>query len=71
MNDAAPAFDSVTLAARAPGSTVEVLRRVSFTDAEGRILGLVGESGAGKSMIGRMISGSVAHAPSSSASGRR
>ena len=34
---------------------VEVLRDVSFTLARGRVLGLVGESGAGKSMIGRVI----------------
>src|SRR6185369_2279412 len=37
---------------------VEVIRRLSFTLGAGRVLGIVGESGAGKSMIGR----AVAHA---------
>ena len=36
---------------------VEVLREISFRLERGRILGLVGESGAGKSMIGRLVSG--------------
>jgi peptide/nickel transport system ATP-binding protein len=36
---------------------VAMLRDVSFSVAPGRILGLVGESGAGKSMIGRVIAG--------------
>jgi peptide/nickel transport system ATP-binding protein len=36
---------------------VAVLRDISFSVAQGRTLGLVGESGAGKSMIGRLISG--------------
>jgi len=57
MNDAALKFDAVTLVAQTQGSPVEILRRVSFAVGEGRILGLVGESGAGKSMIGRVISG--------------
>lgn len=57
MNDAALRFDSVTLAARTRESAVEILRQVTFAVDEGRILGLVGESGAGKSMIGRVISG--------------
>ena len=34
---------------------VPVLRGVSFALAAGRVLGLVGESGAGKSMVGRAI----------------
>ena len=34
-----------------------MLRDISFTLAQGEIIGLVGESGAGKSMIGRAISG--------------
>ncbi|MCP8937943.1 ABC transporter ATP-binding protein [Alsobacter sp. SYSU M60028] len=33
----------------------KVLRDVSFTLRRGRVLGLVGESGAGKSMLGRVI----------------
>jgi peptide/nickel transport system ATP-binding protein len=40
---------------RLPRGNVPVLRDVSFTIEPGRILGLVGESGAGKSMIGRVI----------------
>jgi peptide/nickel transport system ATP-binding protein len=34
-----------------------VIRDLSFSLAKGRILGIVGESGAGKSMIGRAIAG--------------
>ena len=36
---------------------VAMLRDIDFTVQPGRILGLVGESGAGKSMIGRVIAG--------------
>jgi peptide/nickel transport system ATP-binding protein len=39
------------------GGTVPVIRDLNFTLARGRILGLVGESGAGKSMIARTIAG--------------
>lgn len=39
----------------------EVLRNVSFSLAEGRVLGIVGESGAGKSMIGRAIAQMLPH----------
>jgi peptide/nickel transport system ATP-binding protein len=46
-------LDRMTLRA----GTVAVLRDISFTVAKGQTLGLVGESGAGKSMIGRLISG--------------
>lgn len=37
------------------GAGVEVLQNVSFSLRKGDILGLIGESGAGKSMIGRSI----------------
>jgi peptide/nickel transport system ATP-binding protein len=37
------------------GRQIEVIRQISFSLAPGRILGVVGESGAGKSMIGRAI----------------
>jgi peptide/nickel transport system ATP-binding protein len=37
------------------GRHVEVIRQLSFTLAPGQILGIVGESGAGKSMIGRAL----------------
>ncbi len=47
----------VTVTARLGGIDVELLRRVSFELAAGGVLGLVGESGAGKSMVGRLIAG--------------
>ncbi len=37
------------------GGRVPVIRNLNFSLAKGRILGIVGESGAGKSMIGRAI----------------
>src|SRR5215468_5492429 len=37
------------------GQDVPVIRRLSFDLEPSRILGLVGESGAGKSMVGRAI----------------
>jgi peptide/nickel transport system ATP-binding protein len=37
------------------GETVPVLQGLNFTLAPGKILGLVGESGAGKSMLGRTV----------------
>jgi peptide/nickel transport system ATP-binding protein len=40
-----------------PAGRVAMLRDISFTVEPGRILGLVGESGAGKSMIGRVVAG--------------
>ena len=46
----------LSLAATIQGRRIDVLRDLNFTLARGRVLGLVGESGAGKSMIGRMIS---------------
>ena len=46
---------SLTVTARISGETVPVLRNLDFTLAPGKILGLVGESGAGKSMVGRAV----------------
>ncbi len=48
---------NLDLSARVGGRQVELLRDVSFSVERGKVLGLVGESGAGKSMIGRLIAG--------------
>ena len=50
-------FDEVTVTAGMGGRKIDVLREISFALGQGEIVGLVGESGAGKSMIGRVISG--------------
>ncbi len=47
--------DGLTVIAMRDASRPAVLRDVSFDLQRGRTLGLVGESGAGKSMIGRVI----------------
>ncbi|MBM3516928.1 MAG: ABC transporter ATP-binding protein, partial [Alphaproteobacteria bacterium] len=46
----------IWLGARIGAADVDVLRDVSFTLERGETLGLVGESGAGKTMIGRLCS---------------
>ncbi len=48
-----PLLAAVNLTVESGGT--KVLRDISFTLPHGRILGLIGESGAGKSMIGRVI----------------
>ena len=45
----------LTVSAMLGGRSVEVLRDLDIDLAPGRVLGLVGESGAGKSMLGRVI----------------
>lgn len=50
-------FKDVSVTVKVNGADVALLRNVSFDVGKGRILGLVGESGAGKSMVGRVISG--------------
>ncbi len=45
----------VTVTARIAGRDIDLLRRVSLDVAAGRVLGVVGESGAGKSMLGRLV----------------
>ncbi len=47
---------NLTVSMQINGASVDVLRDVTFDLAPGKVLGLVGESGAGKSMIGRVIS---------------
>lgn len=50
-------FRNVSVTVKAAGTDVALLRKVSFAVEQGQVLGLVGESGAGKSMIGRVVSG--------------
>jgi peptide/nickel transport system ATP-binding protein len=45
----------LTVEARIGGASVPAIRALSFDLERGKILGLVGESGAGKSMVGRAI----------------
>jgi peptide/nickel transport system ATP-binding protein len=47
---------NLSVASVTKGSTFPVLSDLNFTIEPGKVLGLVGESGAGKSMIGRTIS---------------
>jgi peptide/nickel transport system ATP-binding protein len=49
------AAQSLTVTARIGGEAIPVIRNLEFALARGKILGLVGESGAGKSMVGRAI----------------
>jgi oligopeptide transport system ATP-binding protein len=56
LDDAAMYFPmSEGLFARAKGSTVKAVDGVSFGIAAGETLGLVGESGCGKSTVGRLV----------------
>jgi peptide/nickel transport system ATP-binding protein len=45
----------LTIAARLDGTPAPVINELSFDLSPGKILGLVGESGAGKTMIGRAV----------------
>jgi peptide/nickel transport system ATP-binding protein len=45
----------LTVSATLDGATVPVLQGLNFTVSPGEVFGLVGESGAGKSMIGRAV----------------
>ncbi len=57
----------VTIRATLGGRAVDVLRGIDFAIAPGRVLGLVGESGAGKSMIGRVLARALPRASPSPA----
>ena len=46
---------NLTVSAALDSESVPVINDLSFTLAPGRVLGLVGESGAGKSMVGRTV----------------
>ena len=48
-------FRDLTISARVDGTLVPAIRSLSFDLAPAKILGLVGESGAGKTMVGRAI----------------
>jgi peptide/nickel transport system ATP-binding protein len=50
-------IDNLTLGTSIDGRQIDLLRNLSVSLGRGRVLGLVGESGAGKSMIGRIIAG--------------
>ncbi|HTJ92790.1 MAG TPA: ABC transporter ATP-binding protein, partial [Pararobbsia sp.] len=51
------ALDGVTLTAHIDAGSVAALRDLHLSIGRGRVLGLVGESGAGKSMLARLLSG--------------
>src|SRR5258706_14239404 len=46
---------NLTVSAALDGESAPVIRDLSFALEPGRVIGLVGESGAGKSMVGRTI----------------
>jgi peptide/nickel transport system ATP-binding protein len=52
-------ISDLTLSTNIGGRKVDLLRDFSVSLPRGKVLGLVGESGAGKSMIGRIIAGQI------------
>ena len=50
-------IQSLTLTGALSGRNIEVLRDIALDISAGEMIGLVGESGAGKSMIGKVVSG--------------
>ncbi|HEX5200987.1 MAG TPA: ABC transporter ATP-binding protein [Actinoplanes sp.] len=61
-------ISDLSVVIRRPGRQVAALSNVSFAVAPGEVVGLVGESGGGKSMVARAIVGMLP--PGSRASGR-
>jgi peptide/nickel transport system ATP-binding protein len=53
------AIHGLTVTARVGESDVPVLRDVALDLEPGRVLGIVGESGAGKTMVGRVVAGAL------------
>ena len=51
------ALKDISVTTQAGGRRVDVLRDVSLAVGRGELVGVVGESGAGKSMLGRLIAG--------------
>ncbi|MDW8397558.1 MAG: ABC transporter ATP-binding protein [Acetobacteraceae bacterium] len=51
--------EGLAVSLRAGRRAFEVLRGISFRLDAGEVLGLVGESGAGKSMLGRVVAGNL------------
>jgi len=52
-------LEGVHLSAKFGGQLVDALRNLQLSIGRGKVLGVVGESGAGKSMLARLISGSL------------
>jgi peptide/nickel transport system ATP-binding protein len=61
-------ISDLSVVIRRPGRQVAALSNVSFSVAPGEVVGLVGESGGGKSMVARAIVGMLP--PGSSATGK-
>ena len=53
---------NLVVTAQIAGGRADVLRDISFGLEPGKMLGVVGESGAGKSMIGRLVAGLLPYA---------
>ena len=51
------ALEGIHVATAAGGQRIDVLREVTLAVGRGELVGIVGESGAGKSMIGRLVAG--------------